>query len=131
MSEVFLEGRLQAHRQRIRKRQGSGVRLSILASLDNFVSFLLGDSMARKPRLFAPGVLYHVIVRGNNRQKTFFNDGDYQAYIARLVRYRMQFGVTIYAYCLMSNHVHLLVETGSQPLSRFMQGGATIIYPVL
>jgi hypothetical protein len=42
----------------------AGVRLSILASLDNLVSFLLGDSMARKPRLFAPGVLYHVIVRG-------------------------------------------------------------------
>jgi hypothetical protein len=75
-----------------------GVRLSILASLDDLVAFLLGDSMARKPRLFAPGVLYHVIVRGNYRQKTFFNDGDYQAYIARLGRYRMQFGVTIYAY---------------------------------
>jgi len=100
----------------------AGVRLLILASLDNLVSFLFGDSMARTPRLFAPGVLYHVIVRGNNRQRTFFNDGDYQAYIARLGRYRMQFGVTIYAYCLMSNHVHLLVETGSQPLSRFMQG---------
>ena len=77
--------------------------LSILASLDNLVAFLLGDSMARKPRLFAPGVLYHVIVQGGFRQKTFFNDGDYQAYIARLGRYRMQFGVTIYAYCLMSN----------------------------
>src|SRR5262245_39879920 len=102
------------------KRLGSGFRF--VRVLNNLVSFLLGDSMARKPRLFAPGVLYHVIVRGNNRQKTFFNDGDYQAYIARLVRYRMQFGVTIYAYCLMSNHVHLLVGTGSQRLSSFIQG---------
>ena len=72
--------------------------------------------------MFAPGILYHVIVRGNHRQKTFQNDGDYQAYLERLVRYRRQFGVTVYAYCLMSNHVHLLVEIGSQPLSRFMQG---------
>jgi REP element-mobilizing transposase RayT len=49
------------------------------------------------------------------------NDGDYQAYIARLGRYRARFGMTVYAYCLMSNHVHLLVETSSEPLSRFMQ----------
>jgi putative transposase len=78
--------------------------------------------MARRARLFAPGILYHVIVRGNYRQKTFLNARDYQAYLERLARYRKRFGVTVYAYCLMSNHVHLLVETGSQPLSRFMQG---------
>src|ERR671919_571073 len=78
--------------------------------------------MARRPRLFAPGILYHVIVRGNYRQKTFLNARDYEAYVGRLARYRKQFGVTVYAYCLMSNHVHLLVETSSEPLSRFMQG---------
>jgi putative transposase len=78
--------------------------------------------MARRPRLLAPGVLYHVIVRGNQRQKTFLSDGDYQAYLERLGRYRKRLGLTVYAYCLMPNHVHLLVETGAQPLSRFMQG---------
>jgi putative transposase len=78
--------------------------------------------MARRPRLFAPGILYHVIVRGNHRYKTFLNDRDYQAYLDRLARYRRQFDVTVYAYCLMSNHAHLLLETSSQPLSRFMQG---------
>lgn len=72
--------------------------------------------------MFAPGILYHVIVRGNHRQKTFQNGRDYQTYLERLARYRRQFGITVYAYCLMPNHVHLLVETGSQPLSRFMQG---------
>jgi putative transposase len=78
--------------------------------------------MARRPRLFAPGILYHVIVRGNYRQKTFLNGRDYEPYLERLVRYRKRFGVTVYAYCLMSNHVHLLLETGSEPLSKFMQG---------
>jgi REP-associated tyrosine transposase len=78
--------------------------------------------MARRPRVFAPGILYHVIVRGNHRQKTFQNGRDYQTYLERLARYRRQFGINVYAYCLMPNHVHLLVETGSQPLSRFMQG---------
>ena len=78
--------------------------------------------MARRPRLLAPGVLYHVIVRGNQRQKTVLSDGDYQAYLERLGRYRKRLGLTVYAYCLMPNHVHLLMETGAQPLSRFMQG---------
>src|ERR671911_238942 len=78
--------------------------------------------MARRPRFLAPAVLYHVIVRGNHGQKTFVKPSDYEAYLERLGRYRKGLGVTVYAYCLMSNHVHLLVETGSEPLSKFMQG---------
>jgi putative transposase len=78
--------------------------------------------MARRPRVFAPGLLYHVIVRGNQRQKTFSDKRDYQAYLERLSRYRKKFAVTVYAYCLMPNHVHLLVEGAREPLSKFMQG---------
>ncbi len=78
--------------------------------------------MARRPRVFAPGLLYHVIVRGNQRRKTFRTDADYKAYLDRLEKYRAQCQVRIYAYCLMPNHVHLLVETGNTPLARFMQG---------
>jgi len=78
--------------------------------------------MARRPRIFAPGLLYHVIVRGNQRQKTFLGRRDYQVYLERLARYRQKHNVTIYAYCLMSNHVHLLLECGREPLSKFMQG---------
>jgi REP element-mobilizing transposase RayT len=78
--------------------------------------------MARRPRLFAPGLLYHVIVRGNQRRKTFFNDGDYQAYLERLGRYRQKFGHTVHAYCVMPNHVHLLIESSQEPLAKFMQG---------
>ena len=48
--------------------------------------------MARRPRLLAPGVLYHVIVRGNQRLKTFLADSDYQAYLERLGRYRKRLG---------------------------------------
>ena len=78
--------------------------------------------MARRPRLFAPGVLYHVIVRGNQRQKTFTSASDYQAYLERLAKYRKQYGYTVYAFCLMSNHVHLLVHSSATPLAKFMQG---------
>jgi len=78
--------------------------------------------MARRPRVFAAGLLYHVIVRGNQRRKTFRHDDDYRAYLDRLEKYRTRCQVRIYAYCLMPNHVHLLVETGSTPLAKFMQG---------
>jgi REP element-mobilizing transposase RayT len=72
--------------------------------------------------VFGPGLLYHVIVRGNQRQHTFFDDADYGAYLRRLAVYRERHGVSLYAYCLMPNHVHLLVRTGDAPLAKFMQG---------
>ena len=78
--------------------------------------------MSRRPRVFAPGLFYHVIVRGNQRRKTFRRDDDYKAYLDRLEKYRRRFRVRIYAYCLMPNHVHLLLETGTTPLAKFMQG---------
>ena len=78
--------------------------------------------MARRPRVFAPGLLYHVIVRGNQRRKTFLNDADYQAYLERLARYRRRYGYTVHAYCLMPNHAHLLLESSNQPLAKLMQG---------
>jgi REP element-mobilizing transposase RayT len=78
--------------------------------------------MARRPRLFAPGLLYHVIVRGNQRRKTFLDESDFRGYLERLSRYRRKFGHTLHAYCFMPNHVHLLVESGHEPLAKFMQG---------
>jgi REP element-mobilizing transposase RayT len=62
-----------------------------------------------------------VPARGNRRAVLFHEDSDYQTYLDRLERYRQRDGVTLYAYVLMANHVHLLVETGVVPLSRTMQ----------
>lgn len=78
--------------------------------------------MARRPRLFAPGLLYHVIVRGNQKRKTFLDHQDYQVYLQRLAKYRKKYDYALYAYCLMPNHVHLLVESSNRPLAKFMQG---------
>ena len=58
----------------------------------------------------------------NQRQKTFTVESDYQAYIERLARYRKKYDYVLHAYCLMPNHVHLLVESSEQPLAKFMQG---------
>lgn len=69
-----------------------------------------------------PGAFYHVICRGNQRQVIFRSDGDRKFYLERLEHYRQRFGFTVYAYVLMSNHVHLLVETAKAGLSKIMQG---------
>lgn len=60
-------------------------------------------------------------MRGNQRQKTFTSGSDYQAYTERLACYRKKYVYTLHAYCLMPNHVHLLVESSEQPLAKFMQ----------
>jgi putative transposase len=78
--------------------------------------------MARKPRVEFEGAFYHVIVRGNQRQKIFRDDRDRLYYLERLEHYRRRYRFTIYAYVLMSNHVHLLLETGKTPLSKILQG---------
>lgn len=98
------------------------VRLSNLANLDDFLSLLLEGMHGEATKAVGCGSSVSRDRAWNHRQKTFLNEGDYQAYLERLGRYRRQLGITVYAYCLMPNHVHLLVETGSQPLSRFVQG---------
>jgi REP element-mobilizing transposase RayT len=78
--------------------------------------------MARKPRVEFEGAFYHVIVRGNQRRDIFRDDRDRATYLERLEHYRKKYGFKIYAYVLMSNHVHLLIETQKTPLSKVMQG---------
>ena len=65
--------------------------------------------MARLPRLVLPGLPYHVTQRGNRRQPTFFNDGDYALYRDLLAEAAVKAGTQIWCYCLMPNHVHPVV----------------------
>ena len=78
--------------------------------------------MARKPRVEFEGAFYHVVVRGNQRQRIFRDDRDRIHYLERVEHYRQRYRFTIYAYVLMSNHVHLLLETGKTSLSKILQG---------
>jgi len=65
--------------------------------------------MARLPRLVLPGYPYHVTQRGNRRQQTFFEDGDYELYRDLLTEAACKARTGIWAYCLMPNHVHIVV----------------------
>ncbi len=78
--------------------------------------------MPRKPRIEYPGAFYHVIVRGNQRQRIFRDPADYQKYLLTLTVYRNRYQFRLYAYVLMGNHVHLLLEAGEVPLSKVLQG---------
>jgi putative transposase len=79
-------------------------------------------TMARKTRIEFPGIFYHVLARGNNKQVIFKDDQDYNVFIIRLKRYEKRYKFMLYAYTLMPNHTHLLIETGITPLSKIMQG---------
>ena len=65
--------------------------------------------MARIARVIAAGIPHHVTQRGNRRMTTFFRDEDYHTYITLMAEWCRKCGVEIWAYCLMPNHIHLVV----------------------
>ena len=65
--------------------------------------------MPRLARVVVPGLPHHVTQRGNRRQRTFFEQGDYDAYINFMAAWCKRWHVEVWAYCLMPNHVHLVV----------------------
>lgn len=79
--------------------------------------------MPRTSRTVVPDLPHHVVQRGHNSQPIFATDKDCQAYIGGLQEFREAFGLKIYGWCLMSNHVHLILDPGpdASSLSRFMK----------
>ena len=65
--------------------------------------------MGRQPRIFIPGYPHHVVQRGHNRQAVFVEPADYEYYLANLIEWKAHYNVDVYAYCLMTNHVHLVL----------------------
>lgn len=78
--------------------------------------------MPRKPRFFLPGVPSHIVQRGHNREAVFFEPQDYSAYLDWLRQGAMKYACTIQAWCLMTNHVHLLITPSkADGVTRLMQ----------
>ena len=69
--------------------------------------------MPRRPRIHLPGIPQHVIQRGVDRQPVFFSDEDCQFYLDWLGEYLQKRHIELHAYCLMTNHVHLLLSSPS------------------
>ncbi|KAA6232872.1 transposase [Chlorobium phaeovibrioides] len=77
--------------------------------------------MPRGPRLDAPGTFHHVMIRGIERSSIFLDEADRSEFLERMGRLAMASGTGIYAFALMSNHVHALVKSGADGLSSFMR----------
>ena len=70
--------------------------------------------MPRQTRLVLPGVALHIIQRGNNRQACFRSESDYLLYLLHLRELATRHGCSVHAYCLMPNHVHLLMTPSTE-----------------
>lgn len=70
--------------------------------------------MPRTARLVFPNHPHHIIHRGHNRQPVFMSDDDYLYYLDNLYEWKTKLQCRLYAYCLMTNHVHLIVDPGEK-----------------
>lgn len=77
--------------------------------------------MARRRRLEVEGGLYHVITRGNDRQDIFHSAEDHQKFLSLVAVQKGKMAFYLYAYCLMTNHIHLLIERQTETLGAIMQ----------
>ena len=77
--------------------------------------------MARKARVHLPGGYYHVMLRGNGGNDIFFSDADRSRFLFLVQEGIARYEHRVHAFCLMGNHVHLLIQVGSVPLSKIMQ----------
>ena len=73
--------------------------------------------MPRKARVISKTKIYHIILQGINQQIIFEDEDDFQYFLEVLSKCKELCGYKIFAYCLMSNHIHLLMEEGTEPLA--------------
>jgi putative transposase len=71
--------------------------------------------MPRTARIILPNYPHHIIQRGHNRQSVFASGDDYRYYLDNLAEWKEKFDCKVYAFCLMTNHVHLVVNPGDDP----------------
>jgi putative transposase len=88
---------------------------------------LRGIKMPRQARKRSESGIYHVMLRGINRQTIFEDEEDYNAFIETIAIYKSETNTCIYGYCLMKNHVHLLLKS-NKPCEFMRKIGAGYVY---
>ena len=79
------------------------------------------DYMPRKARKFSNTKVYHIILRGNDKQDIFFEEQDYNKFIKEVKNTKEKYKYELFAYCLMTNHVHMVLFDKNDNLSKIMQ----------
>ena len=79
--------------------------------------------MGRQARVFVTGLPHHIVQRGHNRNAVFSESSDYEYYLSNLAEWKSHYNVAVYAYCLMTNHVHLILapRTAESDVSGLMR----------
>lgn len=77
-------------------------------------------SVGRKLREWLPDVVYHIVSRGNRKEPLFHDGLDYFVFLRILGAAQQKMDVSLFAYCLMKNHFHLLLSTSSEPIWKLM-----------
>ncbi len=77
--------------------------------------------MPRNSRNWTPWTTYHITARGNRREDLFFHNDDRKKYLFYLQDTKEKYPFSLHAYCLMSNHIHLLIETHDIPLGHIFR----------
>ena len=77
--------------------------------------------MARKNRKWFPGAIYHIMARGTYRQNIFKDDEDFKVFLLLMQDAKTKYGFKLHAYCLMTNHYHLLLETEQTEIWKIMK----------
>jgi len=70
--------------------------------------------MPRKARIVVPNTPHHIVQRGHNKQLVFVSDDDYQYYLENVFEWKEQLNCKIYAWYLMTNHIHLVINPGDE-----------------
>lgn len=78
--------------------------------------------MPRSPRKQSATGIYHIIMRGNEQQEIFRDSWDYNKFLSILDSSRKKSGFALYAWCLMPNHIHLLIKEKNEPVGKVIQG---------
>jgi len=85
--------------------------------------------MPRGARKKSNSGVYHVVARGINEQRIFEDEEDYLVFLEKIRKYKKISGYKVFAYCLMSNHIHLLMKEENESLSMaFRRIGASYFY---
>lgn len=85
--------------------------------------------MPRRARIKSRTNIYHIMLRGINRQQIFYDKEDYRVFESILRHYKSICDFRLFAYCIMGNHIHLLIRTGSVPLEKiFKRIGSAFVY---
>ena len=77
--------------------------------------------MPRNPRTFCDSKVYHIILKGIDNQDVFYDDQDRYVFLENILRSQKKYKYSVFAYCLMNNHIHMIIQVDDSLLSKAIQ----------